>query len=291
MFIVCFIHSFWTCGNQNLKFNYTFCCLCGTGSGQMLWWWQQLSWKVGINLLAVLYWYFSPVDNFSPCKASFSTLILFAARARGNLSPACFHSPETLHQIILQTAVMISASWAPSQIYLHSFQPSSPLLLCFTCLTGYLHAASSVSFCLPVIALVIMTNTRRGLFAPLYVVSSCRGCDWAERADKSLWSVGQKFRLGHKQLHRHCSLLWLRHHSTLVSHLGASFSFSLEWSSWAKRRGVIHSHMPPGLQNQYMALEVRLRLPCSRPETHCSVSIMQGVHTLTCHALVFSNFP
>lgn len=147
MFIVCFIHSFWTCGNQNLKCNYTFCCLCGTGSGQMLWWWQQLSWKVSINLLAVLDWYFSPVENFPPCKVSFSTLLLFVARARGNLSPPCFRSPETLHQIILQTAVRISASWTP-QIYLRSFQPPSPLLLCFTCLT-WLSACSIFHFLVP----------------------------------------------------------------------------------------------------------------------------------------------
>lgn len=146
MFIVCFIHSFWTCGNQNQWCDYTFCCLPPTSSGQLLWWWQQLSCKVSINLLD---WYFSPVDNFPPCKASFSTSLLFAARVRGNLSS---HFPETLCQIAAQTLARVSASWAPPQIYVCSSWPSSPLLLCFACLTGYLHAVSSVSLCLPVIA-------------------------------------------------------------------------------------------------------------------------------------------
>lgn len=173
MFIVCFIHSFWTCGNQNQWCDYTFCCLPPTSSGQLLWWWQQLSCKVSINLLD---WYFSPVDSFPPRKASFSTSLLFAARVRGNLST---HFPETLCQIAAQTLVRISASWAPPQIYVCSSRPLSPLLLCFACLTGYLHAVSSVSLCLPVIASVIMTNTRRGLLVPQHLVSSCCRCDWA----------------------------------------------------------------------------------------------------------------
>lgn len=168
----------------------------------------------------------------------------------------------------------ISASWAPAQIYIRSSQPSSPLLRCFACLTGYLHAVSSVSLCLPVIALVIMTNTRRRLLAPLYLVSSCLRCDWVEPTDKILWFVKQKFRLSHKQLHLRCGSLWVHHQSTLIRDLGESFSFPLKWSTWARRQGVVCSHMTPGLQGQYVALQVRHRLTSSRPEIHCSVSIM-----------------
>lgn len=134
---------------------------------------------------------------------------------RGNLSPECFRSPETLGQITARTLVRISVSWAPPQTYVDSSQPSSPLLPYFACLTGYLHAVASVSLCLPVIALVIMTNTRRALLAPLYLVSSCCCCDWAEPTDKFLRSARWKFRLSHKQLCLHCGLFWLCHHSTL----------------------------------------------------------------------------
>lgn len=246
MFIVCFIHSFWTCGNQNQRCNYTFCCLCGTGSGQTLWWWQQLPWKVSINLLALLDWYFSPVDNFPPCKASFSTLLLFAARVRANLSTEGFHSPETLRQITARTLVRIFASWALPQIYVRSSQLSSPLLLYFACLTGYPHAVSSVSLCLPVIALVIMTNTRRGSLALLYLVSSCRRCDWAKPTDKFLWPVRQKFRLSHKQLYPHCGLLWLHHHSTLIRDLGESFSFPLKQSTWPRCGTLLYASWSAG---------------------------------------------
>ena len=120
---------------------------------------------------------FPPVDNFPPCKASFSTSFLFASRARGNRSLKCFHSSETLCQITAQTPMRISASWTTPAMYVHSSQPSCPLLLCFSCQTGYLHTVSSVSLCLPVIASVMMTNARTGLLASLYLVSSCYRCD------------------------------------------------------------------------------------------------------------------
>ena len=232
----------------------------------MHWWWQQLSWKVSISLPAVLDWYFSPVDNFPPCKASFSTSFLFASRARGNRSLKCFHSSETLCQITAQTPMRISASWTTPAMYVHSSQPSCPLLLCFSCQTGYLHTVSSVSLCLPVIASVMMTNARTGLLASLYLVSSCYRCDWAEHTDRFLWSIRQKFRLSHKQLCPHCSSLWLDHQNILISDLGASFSFPLKWSTWDMSQGVVCSLMLPGLQGQYVALEVRHGLNSSRPE-------------------------
>lgn len=211
MFIVCFIHSFWTCGNQNQQCNYTCCCLCGTGSGQMLWWGQQFSWKVSINFLALLDWCFSPVDK-SPCKSSFPASLLFTARAgwtsHPNVSVLLRPSVKSLPQLW----------WGflfPGPLHSHLSQPSPPLLLYFACLTGHLHVVPSGSTCLPIIALGIMRNIRRGLLALLYMVSSCCRYDWAEPTGKCLWSVGQKFRLSHKQLCLHCCLLWLHYHSSV----------------------------------------------------------------------------
>lgn len=179
MFIVCFIHSFWTCGNQNQQCNYTFCCLCGTGSGQMLWWGQHFSWKVSINLLALLDWRFSPVDKSPPCKSSFPGSLLFTARAEGNLSLKCFCSPETICQI---------TAWA--LVRFHTCLSHHLPCCCNACLTGHLHAAPPGSTCLPGIALGIRRNIRRGLLALLYMVSSC-GHKWAEPTGKCYGLLGR----------------------------------------------------------------------------------------------------
>lgn len=99
MFIGCFIHSFWTCGNQNQQCNYTFCCLHGAGSGQMLWWWQQPSWNISTSLLALLNSYFSPFGNFPLHKASFSASLPFVVKKQGEthvndfLTLSCFFKP------------------------------------------------------------------------------------------------------------------------------------------------------------------------------------------------------
>lgn len=131
---------------------------------------------------------------------------------------------ELLIWTTAQTLLRLFASWAPPQIYIHSSQPSLPLLLLFACLTGYPHAVSSVSLCLQFIALVIKINSRSKLLALLYLVSSCHRCDWAENTDKFLWSVRQKFRLSHKWVCLRCCLPWLHCHSTFRRDQGVNFS-------------------------------------------------------------------
>lgn len=177
MFIVCFIHSFWTCGNQNQQCNYTFCCLCGTGSGWVLWWGQQFSCKVSINLLALLDWCFSPVDKSPPCKSSFPASLLFTARAGGDLSPKCFCSPVTLSNHYLSTGEGFYILAPPLTLV-----PAITSTAAVFCLPSRSSAFSTFWFHLPsVIALGMMRNIRRGLVtALLYVVSSCCGHDWAE---------------------------------------------------------------------------------------------------------------
>lgn len=159
MFIVCFIHSFWTCGNQNQQCNYTFCCLCGTGSGWMFWWGQQFSCKVSINLLALLDWCFSPVDKSPPCKSSFPASLLFTARMGRDLSPKCFCSPVTLSNHYLSTGEGFYILAPP--LTLVSAITSTAAVFCLpsrssACSTFWSHLPS-------IIALGMMRNIRRGL--------------------------------------------------------------------------------------------------------------------------------
>lgn len=261
MFIVCFIHSFWTCGNQNQQCNYTFCCLCGTGSGQMLWGGSSFPgrsvsvcwhcWTGVSHLLINLHL----VNHLS--QHLFSLLLEQEGTSHSNVStplrPSVKSLPEHWWGFTLASAITSTAA--------------------VFCLPNRSSACStSGSSCLPAVALGIRRNIRRELLALLYMVSSRCGY-WAEPTGKCLWSVRQKFRLSHKQLCLHCSLLWLHHCSPVVRDLGASSSFPLKGSMWAREQGSVCSHVPPALQGQYVTLKVRPRLT-SRPDIHCLVTIM-----------------
>lgn len=179
MFTGCFIHSFWTCGNQNQQCNYTFCCLHGAGSGQMLWWWQQPSWNISTS------WH---------CWTVISHLLVTFPFTK-HLSQHHFHlllksKGKLMWMIFLPWAASLNHCIKTVQVFCFRGSSSSDsswslstLLLIFAHLTDYPHAASSISSCLTITPFLIKTSSRNRWFALLYLDSFCCRCDWEEPTD------------------------------------------------------------------------------------------------------------